>query len=95
MTEVKVESNERFDAYTVGKKDDRVFAVDRDRCKGCNICTKICPYDAIDMSKKKSFRGFYFPIENGKCTACRQCVYACPDFALSVHKLADVLEVKT
>ena len=93
MAEVKVESNDRFDAYFVGKSANRIFAVDRGRCKGCKICTSICPYDAIDMTKTKSFRGFIYPVENGKCTACRQCVYACPDFALSIHKLTD-LEIK-
>lgn len=90
MEEVKVQSNERFDAYLVSKKGDRVFAVDRGRCKGCRICAHICPYDALDMSSNKSMRGYFFPLENGKCTACRQCVYACPDFALSVHKLSEV-----
>lgn len=28
---------------------DVVVAVDLDFCKGCGICAKICPFDAIDM----------------------------------------------
>ena len=93
-----VQSDNRFDAYVVGKKQNRVFVVDRARCKGCRICTNICPYDAIYMSdetnngNQKSDRGFFFPIENSACTACRQCVYICPDFALSVHNLDDVTD---
>lgn len=87
------QSDDRFDAFIVGKNKNRVFVVDRGRCKGCNICVAICPYDAIFMSKEKSHRGFIYPIENTKCTACKQCCPACPDFALSVHKLEDVLEV--
>lgn len=85
-----MESNERFDAYIVGKKKNRVFVVDRGRCKGCSICTTICPYDAIWMGDGKSLRGYIFPIENGKCVACKQCVFICPDFALSVHDIAEV-----
>ncbi len=84
-------SNGRFDVYVVGKKKDKVFAVDKGRCKGCQICVTVCPYDALYMSKEKSVRGYFFPLENGKCVACRQCVYACPDFALSIHKLEEVV----
>ncbi len=84
-------SNGRFEVYVVGKRKDKAFAVDRGRCKGCKICVTVCPYDALYMSKEKSQRGYFYPIENGKCVACRQCVYACPDFALSIHKLADVI----
>ncbi|MHA2251161.1 MAG: 4Fe-4S dicluster domain-containing protein [Candidatus Kariarchaeaceae archaeon] len=80
------------DAYIVGKKKNRVLALDRDRCKGCSICVTICPYTALDMSTKKTHMGYIHPIEiNGACIACRECVYACPDFALSIHKLDDVL----
>ena len=87
----KVQSNGRFDAYTVGKKENRLFVVDQDRCKGCRICVTVCPYDALHMSETKTGRGFFYPIENGKCTACKQCLYACPDFVLSVHSLKDIL----
>jgi formate hydrogenlyase subunit 6/NADH:ubiquinone oxidoreductase subunit I len=97
-----VQSDDRFDAYIVGKRKNRVFVVDRGRCKGCKICVSVCPYDAIYMSNQadnpnKSKRGYFYPIENTLCTACKQCVYACPDFALSVHKLEDVMlsEVQT
>ncbi len=90
MSEVRVQHNERFDVFIVGKKRNRVFVVDRDRCKGCRICVSICPYNALEMSDKKTHRGYFYPIENGNCTACRQCLYACPDFVLSIHDLRDV-----
>ncbi len=90
MTEHEVSRNERFDAYLVGKRSNRVFVVDRDRCKGCRICVSVCPYQALEMSREKTQRGYFFPIENGNCTACKQCLYACPDFVLSVHKLEEV-----
>jgi 2-oxoglutarate ferredoxin oxidoreductase subunit delta len=90
VDEPEIYSDGIFDAYIVGSKSNRVFSLDRDRCKGCAICVKVCPYDAIVMSSKKTHMGYFHPIENGKCTACRECVLACPDFALSVHKLEDV-----
>lgn len=89
-----VHSNDRFDVYLVSKKLDRVFIVDRDRCKGCKICVAVCPYDAIFMSTdKKTKNGHAFPVENTKCKACKKCLYACPDFALSIYKL-DEVEIK-
>ncbi len=87
-----VQSNDRFDAYIVGKRKNRVFVINRDRCKGCRICASICPVEALFMSSDKTARGYIYPVENGACTACKKCIYACPDFAISLHKVKEVME---
>lgn len=42
-----------------------------EKCKGCTICVKNCPFDAITMENKIAVIG-------ASCTACGVCVEKCP-----------------
>ncbi|MEW5936245.1 MAG: 4Fe-4S binding protein [Candidatus Thermoplasmatota archaeon] len=63
-----------------------MITVLEDWCKGCAICIKRCPRDALELSTKLNKRGVYPPKlkEVNDCNYCRLCELLCPDFALSV-----------
>jgi Na+-translocating ferredoxin:NAD+ oxidoreductase RNF subunit RnfB len=49
------------------------FYIDEALCKGCGLCLKACPKDAITGEKRKPHT-----IDNELCVKCRSCFVACP-----------------
>lgn len=54
-------------------KDLRMIFIDKEICKGCSKCSRICPVGAISGKIKE-----YFEIDSSKCVKCGSCVAACP-----------------
>ncbi|MBI2202432.1 MAG: 4Fe-4S binding protein [Candidatus Rokubacteria bacterium] len=59
----------------------RVF-VQRDRCKGCELCIEFCPTSVLSRSKDFNARGYHYPIAAAGCINCRLCVTVCPEYAI-------------
>ena len=51
--------------------------IEKKECKGCQICSKICPTNAIVM-KYDSNSELYAEIDYSKCIFCKKCIAACP-----------------
>ncbi len=51
---------------------------DPEKCTGCNLCSKDCPADAIEMiTIDKKAKRFVMRYHLDRCTYCAQCVTSC------------------
>lgn len=62
------------------------ITVDREVCKGCELCIPACPPDVLSMSEDVNERGYRFPLLSPGCTGCGRCLEICPDFVFEVYK---------
>ncbi len=72
------------------------LVIDESRCKGCNLCTQVCPYRIFKPGTKANRRGVIVPELDRpeRCPNCRLqhlygrtlcgvCQMICPDQAIS------------
>ena len=59
--------------------------IHKDKCVGCTLCIKVCPFGALSMSEKKA------QVKIEQCTFCGACVDACKFDAITIkrEKVAD------
>jgi 2-oxoglutarate ferredoxin oxidoreductase subunit delta len=52
--------------------------VEKDRCKGCELCVSACPQNILAMTKELNAKGYFFVsvAEQARCI--------CPDVALQM-----------
>lgn len=64
--------------------------IDEDRCKGCALCTTVCPQEVIAMADDHLNVKGYYPAflndPNGECTGCAVCAVICPDVCITVYR---------
>ncbi|HKL75551.1 MAG TPA: 4Fe-4S binding protein [Halanaerobiales bacterium] len=59
-----------------------------ERCKGCELCTTVCPKGIIKMADRINSHG-YHPAEvtdQDECISCGLCAQMCPDVVITVYK---------
>ena len=60
-----------------------------DRCKGCELCTAVCPKHIVALDKNVTNRKGYNPatVTNmEECIGCASCAKICPDSIITVEK---------
>ena len=60
-----------------------------DRCKGCELCTTVCPKNIVVMDTSVVNRKGYHPAtvkEMELCIGCASCAKMCPDSVITVEK---------
>jgi 2-oxoglutarate ferredoxin oxidoreductase subunit delta len=62
------------------------IVIERDQCKGCELCVHACPQKILGMGKEINARGYFFAsvVEQKRCIGCRLCCITCPDMAITM-----------
>jgi 2-oxoglutarate ferredoxin oxidoreductase subunit delta len=73
------------------KDKDIVIIIDRNLCKGCNICVEVCTPGTLELvDAPDKWEGSVVQVKDVElCNFCRLCEIQCPDFAIRVVKSAD------
>lgn len=59
-----------------------------ERCKGCLLCTEVCPKGIILQSSRINQQGYKVVeiLNMDECTGCASCALICPDQAIRVFR---------
>lgn len=63
--------------------------IDKNVCKGCELCVKACPKDVLALSETElNAKGFHpCTVKNeSACIGCASCYVMCPDCAITVER---------
>jgi 2-oxoglutarate ferredoxin oxidoreductase subunit delta len=62
--------------------------IDKEQCKGCELCVHFCPKGVLGMCDGFNTKGFRFScvVDDTKCTGCALCAKICPDVAIEVWR---------
>ena len=62
---------------------------DSDHCKGCELCTAVCPKHIVAIDQDAINHKGYHPAhvtDITQCVACASCAKICPDSIITVEK---------
>jgi 2-oxoglutarate ferredoxin oxidoreductase subunit delta len=57
-------------------------------CKGCELCVKFCPQQALEMAKGRNAAGFHpaYLAHPDLCNGCALCAEMCPEAGIVVYR---------
>ena len=67
------------------KKHFRV-SIDRERCKGCELCIPVCSRHLLTMSAALNRKGYHVTetTRTDECVGCLKCARMCPEAAIEI-----------
>jgi len=88
MKRYKIEQNGKLDVGQVLYTKHFALTLDRNLCKGCELCKIVCPREAISLTPVKGADGKAAPplvdIDENKCDFHGICAVACPFAAINI-----------
>ena len=63
--------------------------VNKERCKGCNLCVIACPNDVLELHPREvNNKGYHFVYMKNpdECIGCTSCGLVCPDGCLTIYR---------
>jgi 2-oxoglutarate ferredoxin oxidoreductase subunit delta len=63
--------------------------IEKERCKGCNLCVTACRFDVLEVGNVPNGRGYNFAAMKNPdaCTGCTNCGYVCPDGCITIYRV--------
>ncbi|MBI2442244.1 MAG: 4Fe-4S binding protein [Lentisphaerae bacterium] len=61
-------------------------AIDRELCKGCELCIGVCSIQLLTMTAKLNRKGYHVAesANTKECTGCLKCARMCPEATIEI-----------
>ncbi len=67
-----------------------LVTINSDVCKGCELCTSVCPKKILSLDTETVNKKGYHPAavtDMESCVGCLSCARICPDSAITIERM--------